>query len=218
MRKKRPDLEEGELATGSGAPRARENNLQEAIGIQVRSLRKQHDMTVAELAGQAGLSVGMLSKIENGGICPSLHTLQALAQALNVPITAFFEKFEERNDALRGVRGRVDRAARQGGYRYQLLGHSWAAMSGGPPRNLSEAPPYSASATRWVRSPAGGRVDYRHGDRLFEMGRGLFFDMAAPHGPGSSRTAAATALDHHLPAQLTLPPDDKSLCPFATLR
>lgn len=127
MRKKRPDLEEGELATGSGAPRARENNLQEAIGIQVRSLRKQHDMTVAELAGQAGLSVGMLSKIENGGICPSLHTLQALAQALNVPITAFFEKFEERNDVsyvASGAGVTIERRGSKAGHRYQLLGHS----------------------------------------------------------------------------------------------
>src|SRR5690606_30693014 len=97
MKKKKTEAEE-ELATGSGAPSARENNLQEAIGVQVRSLRKQHDMTVMELAGQAGLSAGMLSKIENGGICPSLHALQALAQALNVPITALFEKFEERYD------------------------------------------------------------------------------------------------------------------------
>jgi transcriptional regulator with XRE-family HTH domain len=193
MRKKRPDLEEGELATGSGAPRARENNLQEAIGIQVRSLRKQHDMTVAELAGQAGLSVGMLSKIENGGICPSLHTLQALAQALNVPITAFFEKFEERNDVsyvASGAGVTIERRGSKAGHRYQLLGHSLGGDVVVEPYlvTLSEgASPYSSFRHEGVEFVhlLEGRVDYRHGDRLFEMGPGdsLFFDSAAPHGP-----------------------------------
>lgn len=193
MRKKRPDLEEGELATGSGAPRARENNLQEAIGIQVRSLRKQHDMTVAELAGQAGLSVGMLSKIENGGICPSLHTLQALAQALNVPIAAFFEKFEERNDVsyvASGAGVTIERRGSKAGHRYQLLGHSLGGDVVVEPYlvTLSEgASPYSSFRHEGVEFVhlLEGRVDYRHGDRLFEMGPGdsLFFDSAAPHGP-----------------------------------
>ena len=193
MRKKRPDLEEGELATGSGAPRARENNLQEAIGIQVRSLRKQHDMTVAELAGQAGLSVGMLSKIENGGICPSLHTLQALAQALNVPITAFFEKFEERNDVsyvASGAGVTIERRGSKAGHRYQLLGHSLGGDVVVEPYlvTLSEgASPYSSFRHEGVEFVhlLEGRGDYRHGDRLFEMGPGgsLVFDSAAPHGP-----------------------------------
>ncbi len=42
-----------------------------------------------------GLSVGMLSRIENGVTSPSLTTLQALSSALNVPVTAFFAGFRE---------------------------------------------------------------------------------------------------------------------------
>ena len=60
--------------------------LEAAIGAQVRALRKRHEITVVELAQQAGLSVSMLSKIENGGTSPSLGTLQSLAHALNVPL------------------------------------------------------------------------------------------------------------------------------------
>ena len=59
----------------------REKNLEVAIGRQVRDLRKRQRMTGSELAQQTGLSVGMLSKIENGVISPSLNTLQALAAA-----------------------------------------------------------------------------------------------------------------------------------------
>ena len=60
----------------------REKKLEVAIGRQVRELRKRQRMTGSELAAQTGLSVGMLSKIENGVISPSLATLQTLANTL----------------------------------------------------------------------------------------------------------------------------------------
>ena len=43
-----------------------ERNLEVAIGREVRAFRRQQGMTVADLAGVTGLSIGMLSKIENG--------------------------------------------------------------------------------------------------------------------------------------------------------
>ena len=55
------------------------NQLEIAIGQQVRVFRKQLHMTVAEVASQASLSPGMLSKIENGLTSPSLATLKALS-------------------------------------------------------------------------------------------------------------------------------------------
>ncbi|WP_322099708.1 helix-turn-helix domain-containing protein [Aquibaculum arenosum] len=185
--------EEPDLTTGSNAPRARDGGLQEAIGVQVRSLRKQQEMTVVELAGQAGLSAGMLSKIENGGICPSLNTLQALAHALNVPITAFFEKFEERRDASyvpAGAGVTIERRGSKAGHRYQLLGHSLGGDIAVEPYlvTLSEgAQPYGSFRHEGVEfiHLLEGRVRYRHGDRVIDMGPGdsLFFDAAAPHGP-----------------------------------
>ena len=42
-------------------------------------------LTVADLAAATGLSIGMLSKIENGNTSPSLTTLQVLAHAFSVP-------------------------------------------------------------------------------------------------------------------------------------
>jgi DNA-binding XRE family transcriptional regulator len=78
------------FATGSGAASVSDLTLEQAIGVQVRLLRRRVGITVSELAASAGLSGGMLSKIENGQISPSLASLQALAGALNVPITTFF--------------------------------------------------------------------------------------------------------------------------------
>jgi len=58
---------------------SREKNLEPAIGRQVRDLRKRKRLTGADLASHPGLSVGMLSKIENGVISRSLATLNLLA-------------------------------------------------------------------------------------------------------------------------------------------
>ena len=71
-----------EYVTGSGAPAPPSRTLEETLGVQIRNLRRQLDLTVADLAGAAQISVGMLSKIENGQISPSLGTLQSLAEAL----------------------------------------------------------------------------------------------------------------------------------------
>ena len=73
---------------------SRDGDLEAAIGRQVRALRKKLDMRVTELAKLAGLSSGMMSKIENGLTSPSLSTLSALSGALNVPVTALFLQFE----------------------------------------------------------------------------------------------------------------------------
>src|SRR5437899_3362555 len=72
----------------------REKVLEVAIGHEVRAFRKKLGITVADLAAATDISLGMLSKIENGITSPSLTTLQALSRALGVPVTAFFRRFE----------------------------------------------------------------------------------------------------------------------------
>ena len=51
-----------------------EKVLEVAIGREVRSFRRQQGITVADLANLTGLSIGMLSKIENGNTSPSLSS------------------------------------------------------------------------------------------------------------------------------------------------
>ena len=105
----------------------RDNDLELAIGRQVRAFRTQMEMTVTHLARQADLSPGMLSKIENGLISPSLATLKSLSRALNVPVTAFFRKYEEERDVsfVRNGEGlTIERRGTRAGHQYQLLGHT----------------------------------------------------------------------------------------------
>ena len=184
-----------DLRTGSLAPAepVRRAALEAGIGAEVRRLRKSLDLTVAELGVAAGISAGMLSKIENGAISPSLATLDALAKALNVPISRLFAETEERRDcsfvkAGRGVR--IERRGTKAGHLYDLLGHSLAGDIGVEPYLITlkqDAVPYTSFRHAGVEFlyMLSGKVRYRHADRtyLMEPGDALFFDAAARHGP-----------------------------------
>ncbi len=172
---------------------ARENSLEVAIGHQVREFRMKLGMTVADLGRQAGLSAGMMSKIENGVTSPSLSTLQALSRALNVPVTAFFRKFEEQRDATFIKNGQglvIERRGTRAGHQYQLLGHSIGKSLVVEPyivilTERSDVFPLFQHAGQEFIYLLDGEVGYRHADKLYHMtpGDSLFFDADAPHGP-----------------------------------
>ena len=172
---------------------AREKVLEVAIGHQVRELRRRQRMTVAELATQTGLSAGMLSKIENGLISPSLATLQAISTVLNVPISTLFTSFEEKRDCSFVPAGggvRIERRGTKVGHEYELLGHALGGEVGVEPYLITlseEAVPYTGFRHAGVEfiHMLSGEVIYRHGDRTYHLkpGDSLLFDSAASHGP-----------------------------------
>ena len=182
-----------DLNTGSGAPAANERTLEQALGIQVRSVRRDLDLTVSDLASAAGISVGMLSKIENGLISPSLATLQSISNVLNVPLSTLFASFEEKRDcsfvpAGQGVH--IERRGTKVGHQYELLGHALGGEVAVEPYLITlseEAVPYTGFRHAGVEfiHMLSGEVIYRHGDRTYHLrpGDSLLFDSAAPHGP-----------------------------------
>ena len=173
----------------------REKVLEIAIGREVRTHRLQKSMTVADLANRTGLSIGMLSKIENGNTSASLTTLQSLAQALSLPITALFRGFEESRLAVHtkadeGVE--LEREGTRAGHQYNLLGHIGANTSGVTVEPYlitltTEAdvfPTFQHSGVETIYM-LEGEIDYRHGNAVYPLKPGdtLFFDADAPHGP-----------------------------------
>jgi len=62
-----------------------------AVGKRLRELRTGSGFSIRSLAEKSGLSVNTLSLIENDKTSPSVNTLEQLAIALEVPLTAFFE-------------------------------------------------------------------------------------------------------------------------------
>ncbi len=174
---------------------ARDNILEVAIGREVRAFRNKLGINISDLAAATGISVGMLSKIENGMTSPSLTTLQALSRALSVPVTSFFRRYEERRSVTFVKAGEglaIERRGTRNGHQYHLLGYTGVQSS----RVVVE--PYMITLTKEsdvfpLFQHSGmeflymleGEVVYRHADMRYTMtpGDSLFFDADAPHGP-----------------------------------
>jgi transcriptional regulator with XRE-family HTH domain len=62
------------------------------VGQRLRILREERGISMRALARRSGLSANALSMIERGLTSPSVSTLNKLATALEVPITAFFRQ------------------------------------------------------------------------------------------------------------------------------
>ncbi len=176
-----------------GSGKAGNNRLEVSIGREVRNLREQLGMTISRLAKSAGMSGGMLSKIENGSTSPSLSSLQSLARALHVPVTALFAGFETDRAATFVKAGdglEIERRGTRAGHQYLLLGHA-------PQGNLTVEPylivlqdtsdvfpVFQHDGLEFIYMLEGHMI-YRHGEKTYDMrpGDSLFFDANAPHGP-----------------------------------
>lgn len=190
--------------TSSNAPHHAHRTLEQAIGSQIRNLRKKLGLTGGEFAASAGISTSMLSKIETGQISASLATLQAIARALDVPIASLFASHDERQDCSYVPAGRgvtIDRRGTKVGHRYQLLGHSLGGNIAVEPYLITlaeDAVPYTAFQHEGVELlyMLSGEVSYRHGDQIYDLHPGdtLFFDARAPHGPEDLKKLPMTYL------------------------
>jgi transcriptional regulator with XRE-family HTH domain len=179
-------------------------SLERLVGAQVRALRTALGMKLADLAAAAGLSQGMLSKVENGQTSPSLATLEKLAQALNIPLGSFFTRVDAKSEATFVKAGQgltLERRGSAKGHRYQLLGHALRPEVGVEPYLItldagSDAYPIFQHEGVEFLHMLEGVVVYAHGDRTYVMepGDSLFFDASAPHGPLELRKLPAVYL------------------------
>ena len=158
-------------------------------------MRQRLGLTVADLSEGTGISVGMLSKIENGMTSPSLTTLQTLSAALGVQISSFFRQYEETRLAVLVKAGEgleIDCCGSRAGHQYNLLGHIGGNSSG------VMVEPYMITLTNGsgvfptfqhdgleFLCVLEGEVEYRHGATSYRLGPGdsFYFDANAPHGP-----------------------------------
>lgn len=180
------------LATVSGAPVVR--SLEQAIGNQVRDYRKSASLTVAELAREASISAGMLSKIENGQISASLGTLQDIASALNLQLTDLLSAHEKSRGCSFVQAGSGLAIRRRGtkvGHNYQLLGQSVGGNIAFEPYLITLADDaeiyteFRHEGSEFIYMLTG-EVSYFHGDQSYHLrpGDSMLFDSAELHGPG----------------------------------
>lgn len=90
------------------------------IGPRLAELRRQHGMSMRELARRAEVSASLISEAERGLVEPSVGVLKRLAAALDVTMTYFFSRPGASGEAVirRGERRTLSELH---GIRYELL-------------------------------------------------------------------------------------------------
>jgi len=149
-------------------------------------------MTLGQVSELAGLSKGLLSKVENCVVSPPIATLVKLADALDVPIGEFFETENQDNQLVffpkskrKPTRGRRSSL----NYVYELLA---------PGRRRHDMEPMIVTINGKnhkfaLQDHTGeqfvylleGDMDYVVGDKTYQVRTGdvLYFDARHPHGP-----------------------------------
>lgn len=68
-----------------------DNQIDLAIGTSLKDMRESRSLTAKDLSQAANVSAAMISRIESGQVSPSISTLIALSEALDIPIVSFFK-------------------------------------------------------------------------------------------------------------------------------
>lgn len=98
---------------------------QHRIGERLRLRRKLRGLSLKQVAGKAGLSVGMISQVERGLAVPSIKSMRAICDALEMPVIWLFEGPQDQpaEDADIVVRAETRRelSYRDGALRKEIL-------------------------------------------------------------------------------------------------
>jgi transcriptional regulator with XRE-family HTH domain len=169
------------------------------VGAQVRKLRTDRGMTLAQVGERTGLNVGYLSQVETDKASPSLETLAAIADSFDVPIAWLLMDAAPPPRVVRRDERRMEPLP---------MGGQLEEVDGGYARGLRivEGRMLPGTSTG-LMTDAGeehhlvleGRVRMRQGDFVAELGPGdyLVWDGTFPHsaeniGDGPSRILICT--------------------------
>jgi transcriptional regulator with XRE-family HTH domain len=169
-------------------------SLEETVGSAIREQRQRHSLTLAQVAEQAGISRGMLSKIENGQTTAGMDTLARIARALGVSMSMLFSKYDATTTAAqhikKGAGMEVVRRGTKSGHTYHLLAYDQGPVKLFEPflitieDDTERYPTFEHPGTEFLYM-LEGKIEYRVGQEtyLLEPGDSLSFQGEVPHGP-----------------------------------
>jgi transcriptional regulator with XRE-family HTH domain len=196
------------------------NTLHTHLGQTIRHIRLQHGLTIAEVAQRAGISRGMLSKIENGHTSTSLENLEQIANSLGVTLARLFRDYNAPVGGAQFVKnGQGMEVVRRGtsrGHTYQLLAYDQGPKKTFEPFLISleeqneEFPPFEHSGTEFIYM-LEGKLVYSVGGESYtlEPGDSLTFRGELPHRPEKllKMPIKFLAIIHYDPEPTLIEPD-----------
>lgn len=171
------------------------------LGLRLRNLRRQKNLSLDVLAAKTGLTKSYLSKVERGAKTPSLASILKITKAFGIQVGHLFGEITD-DDAFCVVRKEERKPiARQGtekGYKYEAIAHQrrskcMEAFIMHPPRKFEDKTLFEHEGEELI-FVLKGRVEVVFADRRVVLGPGdsIYFDGCQLHRSRSLTASAET--------------------------
>ncbi len=164
------------------------------IGKRIKTIRKKQGITISTLASKSGVSNGLVSRIENGRVIPSLPVLLEIISALEVDASTFFEDIEKKTgDKFIHIKKEdqqlIEKEVEAKGFEYQqIFGKSLhavgfeAVLLNLSPNSKREKVTTDAWEFKYIIS---GECDYEIDNEIVTVKQGdsIYFNGRLPHVP-----------------------------------
>jgi len=164
------------------------------IGKRIKEIRKESNKTISDIAQIAGVTGGLISRIENGRTIPSLPVLLKIINSLDVEVTDFFNGMPQVNSASYIVSRKeensiIEKEDEAVGFNYTyIFGKQFSSLGFETvllevhPNSKREKVTTDAYEFKYVLS---GECYYAIGDEqvLLKEGDSIFLDGRIPHVP-----------------------------------
>jgi len=164
-----------------------------AIGAHLRRLRSKRRLSLAQVAGAVGISIGFLSALERSQMSGSVGTLRKLARFYKTNILDFFDATENSSRQVRPAERKVLEAG--AGVRMELLAWGETVMEPHLFRIAPEAgsgDPYTHEGEEFIYVLRGELEITVDGEQYrLRSGDSFYFESATPHrwkNPGRKET------------------------------
>ena len=169
------------------------------IGAQIRTYRLSTNLSIQELADAAGVSKGLISRLENGRMICSLPVLMSIISVFNISLADFFAGVDMRKkESVIIIKENdyklIEKEYNQSGFTYQSIINK---LIGNLPIEIVLLSIQSGAKRRPVQTDAyeykyilEGQINYHFDDKIvvLEKGDSLFFDGRIPHYPYNAGT------------------------------
>src|SRR5580698_10515582 len=172
-----------QLLKREGFVRSAANGVTSAIGVHLRKMRLQRQLSLAQVAKRVGISAGFLSALERSQMSASVSTLRKLARFYKTNILDFFDASESNSRLVRPDKRKVLEAGPGG--RMELL--AWGSTVMEP--HLFRISPRAGSGESYTHEGeeflhvlrgqlhiSVAEVEYR-----LKPGDSFYFESATPH-------------------------------------
>ncbi len=158
------------------------------VATRLKQLRLEKGLTLAKLAAQAGFSSAFLSRVENHKISVPIASLEQLAGALEVSLSAFFEEESDRVpiSLCRAGEGKKARLRGPRGFLYEIIVPHKKGKLMEPiiiEVDPTQSPPAKTHSGEEFNYVLEGECELTYGKQKIHLrsGDAVYYDAQVPH-------------------------------------